>query len=74
MSTVVATAPHVVTEPVAQETETVRARRTFAGVMRGEWIKLLSLRSTWWALGAATCGGTTGAVATTVLIGPPPSR
>jgi ABC-2 type transport system permease protein len=23
---------------------------TFAGVMRGEWIKLLSLRSTWWAL------------------------
>ncbi|WNB86471.1 ABC transporter permease subunit [Cellulomonas sp. ATA003] len=24
---------------------------TFAGVMRGEWIKLLSLRSTWWTLG-----------------------
>jgi ABC-2 type transport system permease protein len=23
---------------------------TFAGVMRGEWIKLLSLRSTWWVL------------------------
>ena len=23
---------------------------TFAGVVRGEWIKLLSLRSTWWAL------------------------
>ncbi|MFH5824388.1 ABC transporter permease subunit [Georgenia sp. AZ-5] len=26
-------------------------RLTFAGVMRGEWIKLLSLRSTWWTLG-----------------------
>ena len=23
---------------------------TFAGIMRGEWIKLVSLRSTWWAL------------------------
>ena len=29
----------------------VDARLTFAGVMRGEWIKLLSLRSTWWTLG-----------------------
>ncbi len=28
------------------------ARRTFVGVMRGEWIKLLSLRSTWWVLGS----------------------
>lgn len=27
---------------------------TFAGVMRGEWIKLLSLRSTWWALASTT--------------------
>ena len=27
------------------------ARLTFPGVMRGEWIKLLSLRSTWWTLG-----------------------
>ncbi|PFG38802.1 ABC-2 type transport system permease protein [Georgenia soli] len=30
---------------------TVDARLTFGGVMRGEWIKLLSLRSTWWTLG-----------------------
>ncbi len=51
MSTVVVAAPHVVPEHVARAT--VLARRTFAGVMRGEWIKLLSLRSTWWALGAA---------------------
>src|SRR5690606_26909547 len=29
----------------------VSARLTFPGVMRGEWIKLLSLRSTWWTLG-----------------------
>jgi ABC-2 type transport system permease protein len=28
----------------------VHARLTFPGVMRGEWIKLLSLRSTWWTL------------------------
>lgn len=28
------------------------ARSTFAGVMRGEWVKLLSLRSTWWTLAA----------------------
>ncbi|WP_127129771.1 ABC transporter permease subunit [Georgenia sp. SYP-B2076] len=31
--------------------QSVHARLTFAGVMRGEWIKLLSLRSTWWTLG-----------------------
>lgn len=31
----------------------VRVRLTFPGVMRGEWIKLLSLRSTWWVLGAS---------------------
>ena len=30
----------------------VAAHRTFVGVMRGEWIKLLSLRSTWWVLGS----------------------
>ncbi|MPV38098.1 ABC transporter permease subunit [Georgenia subflava] len=29
----------------------VDARLTFGGVLRGEWIKLLSLRSTWWTLG-----------------------
>ncbi|PFG39474.1 ABC-2 type transport system permease protein [Georgenia soli] len=27
------------------------ARLTFLGVMKGEWIKLLSLRSTWWTMG-----------------------
>ena len=32
------------------DTRAVPAHSTFAGVMRGEWIKLLSLRSTWWAL------------------------
>jgi ABC-2 type transport system permease protein len=58
MSTVV-TAPHVPTQPDTRSgtrpgaAPAVAARRTFAGVMRGEWIKLLSLRSTWWALGAA---------------------
>jgi len=29
----------------------VPARLTFAGVVRAEWIKLFSLRSTWWTLG-----------------------
>ena len=36
----------------AVATRTTDARRTFVGVMRGEWIKLLSLRSTWWVLGS----------------------
>lgn len=49
MSTLVA-APEVL--PVRATRPTVHARRTFAGVWRGEWIKLLSLRSTWWVLGA----------------------
>jgi ABC-2 type transport system permease protein len=30
----------------------VPAHATFAGTLRGEWIKLLSLRSTWWVLAA----------------------
>jgi len=30
----------------------VAARLTFLGVLRGEWTKLLSLRSTWWVLAA----------------------
>ncbi len=30
----------------------VPARLTFLGVLRGEWTKLLSLRSTWWVLAA----------------------
>ena len=34
-----------------QAAPTVHARLTFPGVLRAEWIKLLSLRSTWWTLG-----------------------
>ena len=49
MSTLVV-APELVREHLARPG--VGARRTFAGVLRGEWIKLLSLRSTWWVLGA----------------------
>jgi ABC-2 type transport system permease protein len=30
----------------------VPARPSFLGILRGEWIKLLSLRSTWWVLAA----------------------
>lgn len=37
-------APAPVSRPV------VAARLTFLGVLRGEWTKLLSLRSTWWVL------------------------
>ncbi|MFD1504258.1 ABC transporter permease [Georgenia yuyongxinii] len=48
MSTVTAT-PSVTRERPAHSP--VRARLSFPGVMRGEWIKLLSLRSTWWTLG-----------------------
>ena len=39
------TTSHAATPPGAAQ-----VRPTFAGVVRGEWIKLLSLRSTWWAL------------------------
>ena len=48
MSTLTAdppTASHAATPPAAAQVQP-----TFAGVVRGEWIKLLSLRSTWWAL------------------------
>ena len=48
MSTLTADPPttsHAATLPAAAQVQP-----TFAGVMRGEWIKLLSLRSTWWAL------------------------
>lgn len=48
MSTLTADPPttsHAATPPVAAQVQP-----TFAGVVRGEWIKLLSLRSTWWAL------------------------
>jgi ABC-2 type transport system permease protein len=50
MSTVVARKPATDHEPPTHR-PAVRASLTFAGVMRGEWIKLLSLRSTWWTLG-----------------------
>jgi len=36
---------------------------TFAGVVRGEWIKLLFLRSTWWALAATATVTTLAALA-----------
>ena len=48
MSTLTADPPttsHAATPPAAAQVQP-----TFAGVVRGEWIKLLSLRSTWWAL------------------------
>jgi ABC-2 type transport system permease protein len=48
MSTLTADPPttsHAATPPAAAQVQS-----TFAGVVRGEWIKLLSLRSTWWAL------------------------
>ncbi|MGD8200545.1 ABC transporter permease subunit [Ornithinimicrobium sp. W1679] len=38
--------------PAATSPAAAQAQPTFAGVVRGEWIKLLSLRSTWWALTA----------------------
>ncbi|TRW47102.1 ABC transporter permease subunit [Georgenia yuyongxinii] len=50
MNAVVTPAPALVTEP-GRLAGAPRARLTFPGVMRGEWIKLLSLRSTWWVLG-----------------------
>ena len=37
--------------PALAPEHTVHATLTFPGVMRAEWIKLLSLRSTWWSLG-----------------------
>lgn len=48
MTTTVAAAkaPSPVSRPI------LRARLTFLGVLRGEWTKLLSLRSTWWVLAA----------------------
>ena len=47
MSTTVAVAATLPT-PVVRTT--VAARPTFGGILRGEWTKLLSLRSTWWTL------------------------
>ena len=37
--------------PARAPQRAVHATSPFAGVMRAEWIKLLSLRSTWWTLG-----------------------
>ena len=49
MSTIAAT-PIAVPAPVLQPV--ITARPTFLGILRGEWIKMLSLRSTWWTLTA----------------------
>ena len=46
-----------------------RAEPTFAGIMRGEWIKLLSLRSTWWALAATAAVTTLAALAAAASLG-----
>ena len=48
MSTLTADPP--TTSYAATPPEAAQVHPTFAGVVRGEWIKLLSLRSTWWAL------------------------
>ena len=48
MSTLTADPP--MTSPAANPPAAAQVHPTFAGVMRGEWIKLLSQRSTWWAL------------------------
>jgi len=47
------TADPTTTTRAATSPSTAEVNSTFAGVMRGEWIKLLSLRSTWWALASA---------------------
>ncbi|MPV37660.1 ABC transporter permease subunit [Georgenia subflava] len=52
MSTAVTTTTIITGTPTRTAGPTVDARSSFRGVMRGEWIKLLSLRSTWWSLGA----------------------
>ena len=49
MSTLTTTAPAVTIS--ADSRADAAPDSTFAGIMRGEWIKLLSLRSTWWTLG-----------------------
>src|SRR4051794_36561386 len=48
MSTLTAGPP--TTTRAATPPAAAQVQPTFAGVVRGEWIKLLSLRSTWWAL------------------------
>jgi ABC-2 type transport system permease protein len=61
MSTLTANPPttsHTATPPAAAQVQL-----TFAGVVRGEWIKLLSLRSTWWALASTAAVITLAALA-----------
>ncbi|MFK5647967.1 ABC transporter permease subunit [Ornithinimicrobium sp. LYQ121] len=61
MSTLTADPPtttRAATPPIAAQVQP-----TFAGIMRGEWIKLLSLRSTWWALASTTTLMTVASVA-----------
>jgi len=48
MSTLTADPP--TTTRAAAAPSTAEVNTTVAGILRGEWIKLLSLRSTWWAL------------------------
>jgi ABC-2 type transport system permease protein len=62
MSTLTADPPttsHAATPPAAAQVQP-----TFAAFMRGEWIKLLSLRSTWWALASTAAVITLVALAT----------
>lgn len=49
--TTTTTATRAAAHPVPASTPRVVARPTFAGAVRGEAIKLLSLRSTWWTSG-----------------------
>jgi ABC-2 type transport system permease protein len=49
MSTIAASPTTV---PPAAIPSAVTARPSFLGILRGEWIKLLALRSTWWVLSA----------------------
>ena len=57
------TASHAATLPAAAQVQP-----TFAGVVRGEWIKLLSLRSTWWALASTAAVITLAALAAAALL------
>jgi ABC-2 type transport system permease protein len=70
MSTLTAAPPttsHAATPPAAAQVQP-----TFAGVVRGEWIKLLSLRSTWWALASTAAVITLVALAAAASLTPWP--
>ena len=62
MSTLTADPP--TTSPAATPPAAAQVQPTFTGVVRGEWIKLLSLRSTWWALASTAAVITLVALAT----------